>query len=346
MNSSGLTRYIFSYQTVKEKSEELLISGITSSLIKCIHIKNNKGALIYVTEESGTYYLNIEFINYISLDEFTNYLPTMKYSIDYTSFYDEIKNFIKINENKICFLNVDSYQFLYIYLIYLYEQEGKAVMREYFINGNDYNFNPYHKLSPFIYNNNIAFAFDYYLPYEDSASSTKYLGLIIFGYSNNIDYDFDLETHIINENSLNVEIDLKSFVKIENNFFGYEYSYSKIVDLVDCNNIEFYSFKDINKEITIDSKVEKDEKIKFDFEAKEYNPFECIIEYQNIVSEPDLTTFNSYATHIQNSESEEYFNAQKGEYIGKQSSYKIIVSNELSTTFVNDCKLCQKTGEK
>ena len=340
---TGLIRYIFNYHLEKEKEKEISIPDITTYLMQCIHIKNNKGSLIYVTNESESYYLNIQFLNYINLDEFTNYLPTMKYHVDYNSFYDGITNFIKINENKICFLNLDYDYIIYVYLIYLYEQEEKVVLREYSIQGNDYNFNINSKISPAIYNNFIALEFDYNLPDD---YNIKYDGLMILGYANGIDYDLLLENHIINENNLNIEIDLKSFLKIENNLFGYEYIYTKIIDLFDCNNIDFYSSKNINKEIIKDSILEKDENIKFDFETKDYNPFKCIIEYRNIVSEPDLSIFNKYPNNIQNSESEEYFNAQKGEYIGKQTSYKIIVNNELTTICESDCTLCQKTGEK
>ena len=133
---------------------------------------------------------------------------------------------------------------------------------------------------------------------------------------------------------------------IENNAFGYEYSGSKIINIANCNIIKFYSSKDNNKIININSKLEKDETIKFYFQPKEYNPFKCIIAFRNIVSEPDLETFNKYPNNIQNSESEALFNAQKGEYIGKQSTYKIIVNNELTTSCEDECELCQKTGEK
>ena len=78
----------------------------------------------------------------------------------------------------------------------------------------------------------------------------------------------------------------------------------------------------------------------------DYCPFECIMEYRFIVSEPDLEIFNTYANKVQGTESETNFNAQKGEYMGKQSSYKIMLGNELTKTCENGCTLCQKTGEK
>ena len=271
----------------------------------------------------------------------------MKYQIDYSEFEYRSNNFIKISENKICFISAYQY-YLRIYLIYLYEQETdnskKVVIREYIIlTVNLYNFYISDKISSITYNNFLALSFN--LNYA-TLFGGYYAGLIIFGYANSTDYNLDLENHIINQNNLNIEINLKSLLKIENNVFGYEYSGSKIINIANCNNIKFYSSKNNNKEININYKLEKDEIIKFYFEAKEYNPFECRIEFRNVVSEPNIMTFNKYPNNIMNSESEALFNAQKEEYIGKQSTYKIIVNNELTISCGNECILCQKTGEK
>ena len=339
--------HIFNYELQRDKNLVLDFPNFDSRLFKCIHIKSDIGSIIYLTIEDVNNYLNIEFLNYIGEGLSTNYLPTIKYQIDYNEFNYNTNNFIKISENKICFIAQNA-SFINIYLIYLYEQEevdsNKVVIREYNLNSLSlYNVNNKDKISSIIYNNYIALALNYIFPNNEDII---YGGLIIFGYANGTDYNLDLEEYIVNENNLNLEIDLKSFLKIENNFFGYEYSGSKIVDLVNCNNIQLYSSKNTNIKIVIDSRLQKDEAIKFNLEIKDYSPFECIIEYRFIVSEPDLETFNIYPNKFQNSESETNFNSIKGEYMGKQSSYKIILNNELTKTCENGCSFCQKTGEK
>ena len=347
---NNITRVIYNFDLEKEKSEILPISNYEKDLLKCIHIKNNAGSFIYSTFENYTYYINIEFINYlVDWENFTNYLPSIKYPTEIHAYDSNTNSFIKMSENKICFITKFEL-LLKIYLIYLYEQEEdeskKVILREYKIDTfNLYNFDIYNKLSSVIYNNFIALAFSYQI-----SNATDYPingGLIIFGYANSTDYVLDLEKRIVNESNLHLEIDLKSFLKIENNIFGYEYSYSQIMDVINCNNIKFYSSNDKNKIIIIYSIIDKNETIQFDFEIKEYNAFECLIEYINIVSEPNLAAFNKYPNNVMNiTENETYFNEQKGEYIGKKSTYKIVLNYGLTKECGNECSLCQKYGQQ
>ena len=192
-NLNLLIIYIFNYQLVKEGFKELSISNFSPSLFKCIHIKNNIGSIIYLTVEDDNNYLNIQFLDYQGEDVFTNYLSLIKYQIYYNEFNYQSKNFIKISENKVCFIAQNT-SFINIYLIYLYEQEqlesNKVVIREYNININSiYNINIYHKLSSIIYNNYIAIGLDYKFLNDDE---NVYIGLIIFGYANSTDYELDL----------------------------------------------------------------------------------------------------------------------------------------------------------
>ena len=345
-NDINMDIYVFSYALEKEDNQELSFPNFDNSLFKCIHLKNNIGSIIYLTTEDTNFYLNLKFLDHE--DGNSDYFPSIKYQIDNNQFSDNTNNFIKISENKICFI-AQSTTIIDIYLIYLYEQEEddskKVVIREYNLNTISlYNINNYQILKSVIYNNNIALGLNYKFPNEDNRI---YGGLIIIGYANSTDYDLDLEGYIANENNLNLEIDLKNYLVIENNYFGYEYSGTIIIDLANCNSsIQLYSSKNPNKEIEINTSLEKDETIKFDLELKDYNPFECLIEYRTIVSEPDLQIFDNYPDNMQNSESEENFISQKGEYIGRQSSYKIILNSQLTNICESDCNFCQKTGEK
>ena len=190
--NSALIRYIFNYEFEFEK-EELSIHNFQTNLLKCIHIKSNIGSFIYLNaEDNDMLFLNIEFINYKGSDGFENYLPTLKYKINYNDLDYKTNNFLKISDNKICFITVDD-DLLRIYLIYLYEQEidnsKKVIMREYNIFTADlYNFYISRQISSIIYNNFIALSFNmnYATIFEE-----YYGGLMIFGYANSTDYNLD-----------------------------------------------------------------------------------------------------------------------------------------------------------
>ena len=116
-----LFRYIFNYEFLYE-SQELSIHNFQPILLKCIHIKINMGSFIYLNVEDDIQLLNIEFTNYKESVGFETYLPKIKYQIDYNIFEYKTNNFIKISDNKICFITVFN-ELLKIYLIYLYEEE-------------------------------------------------------------------------------------------------------------------------------------------------------------------------------------------------------------------------------
>jgi hypothetical protein len=199
-NNNKIVVHIFNYELVREYTKELSFSNFfIIDLFKCIHIKNDIGSIIYLTIEDDNYYLNLEFLNYMGEDQFSDYLPSKQYKINYNVFDYNSNNFIKISENKICFIYQNS-SFINIYLIYLYkeeEEDSKVVIREYNLNTLSlYNFNKYNKISSVIYNNYIALGLNYQIPTDNEK---YYGGLIIFSYANSTDYELDLEEYIIRE---------------------------------------------------------------------------------------------------------------------------------------------------
>ena len=110
----------FNYSLSAEKIQEINYDNILSYLFKCIHIKNNIGAFIFLTYDNSNDYLNIMFQDYNKAsNSFSGYLTEVKYPIiSYDTNYKN--NFIKLYENKICFiLKIDNEEIsqLNIYLI-------------------------------------------------------------------------------------------------------------------------------------------------------------------------------------------------------------------------------------
>ena len=71
--------------------------------------------------------------------------------------------------------------------------------------------------------------------------------LIFFSYPNSTDEDFDVSEYLFNNNNITIEaleIDLKKYIKIENNIFGYIFYGIKI--LSQCFHINLFILERIN----------------------------------------------------------------------------------------------------
>ena len=95
----------FNYALSVEKIEVISIDNLLSFLFKCIYIKNNIGAFIYLTNKNGNNYLNIIFKNYDKDSmSFSNYLTNVIYPIGSFQLTSRTSNLIKFSEKKICFI--------------------------------------------------------------------------------------------------------------------------------------------------------------------------------------------------------------------------------------------------
>ena len=119
-----------------------------------------------------------------------------------------------------------------------------------------------------------------------------YSGLILFSYPNGTDQDFYLDKYTFdyNININNIDIDLNKQFKIDNNIFGYIFSSIVINKISNCGNYKLYSSYYETKEITDNSNLEEDEKIKIAYTGAQniYPIVNCNIQYYLIAKEPDL----------------------------------------------------------
>jgi hypothetical protein len=181
-----------------------------------------------------------------------------------------------------------------------------------------------------------------------SNSNTHYSFLIIFGYPNGVDYDFDLIQYLneTNQGLSNMNINLHKFINtkaIDNNIFGYIYKRLKILSVPDrlkvkSNGIEIKQDYDLqeNENISISISIENQN------EKEEY-----IIKYALVYSDPDYANLYDYVDFYDSKavESDYYSDEYIEEYIGRTSYFKIIKNEILSTNCGNEeCLLCKQEG--
>ena len=171
--------------------------------------------------------------------------------------------------------------------------------------------------------------------------------LMIIGYPNSTDTEFNIIEYLLNDknNSIdNLTFELSNNFIIDNNIFGYTFK------RITINNITKNGYIDIifnSLKIEIGANItNKDELIIIEFNDNIYNKSDYILDYSYIVAEPEYENFIKYPieniTYNTNYPlTEEIYNSQKEEYIGKSIYYKIILNEDLTTNCDNkNCSLC------
>jgi hypothetical protein len=211
------------------------------------------------------------------------------------------------------------------------------------------NFKLVKDIKGFIFNDFIILGTSYCLVvdctgYDEFKYSNK---IMLIGYPNKEDEQFDIIEYLLldNDNSIeNITLDLSKNITIDNNIFGYIYDGIKIQSIKSNGNIYLVSSTSNNRINNLTNNVvDKNEKIKIEFDNNIYNKTECILEFSIIVTEPEFEEYEKYPINITTygDDNEELFNAQKKRYIGKSIYYNIILSEDLTSNCKNlSCALC------
>ena len=182
----------------------------------------------------------------------------------------------------------------------------------------------------------------------------SYTSLIIFSYPNSTDVNKDMAEELFKNNvnslkDLNFSIDLKDYVIIENNIFGYIYKQIKIKSFQNCENIEFISStKKLG--ITAPYNLMEDENINITFSNANYNSLNCTIEYLYEITESDYDKNLEYAETDQSqgdsNDIKDSFNNNRKTYSGRLSYYNLYLKEKLTTECSDNCALCYDDSEK
>jgi len=331
--------YIIAYNLELEKINEtnLYDNSGDKFFYRCIHLKEEVGVFSYYKYYNRENYPILIFKEFSSnqiIDYSFGEINLKKYNFDTYSLNNDL---IKLKEDKICFSSIlkDDGSIIYIILINLFKYDKNYKVRYYSISlSNIINSIFYFFIRTHNYNNFISFGFSY--------CNNTFAALMLFSYPNSTDNSSDLYEFLYNNYNSTINdfsVNLWNEVRIENNIFGYIFDSILIQNISDCFNPQLIS--SLNKSIESNTSLSENELIKLKFIDNNYSSFNCNIEYNLVLTEPDLKIYDQYPESIdgQNEESDDDF--KKEEYYGRLTYYYIYLNESLSDncTYVN-CNLC------
>ena len=214
--------YLCNYtQKITYNNEDTFISSIA--------LKDDIGAFIYFE-----YYLKpiIFFKGYDNSNNcFKDYYEQIKLDhVDYHWTTRKTNDFIKISNDKICFISSSAEQYINIIIINLFNNNGDEPsyhikIRYYQINLKFIFLRLKGSSKVHLFKNFIALAAGYYFDNDNNFLNYYVNSLMIIGYPNKTDSNFDIINYIKKEKCQinNLKIDLVEDMTIDNNIFGYKY---------------------------------------------------------------------------------------------------------------------------
>ena len=348
----------FSYNIVKYESDfqDLIIFTFKSYIddennifLKCIHLKEEIGVYVYYLYKDNSFYPSFLFKEFNSDNQtFIDYLPSFELSKNNFLKNLLINDLIKLTENKIIFSSViEEKTIVYIILIDIFADK-KIKLRYYPLKlYENHHLKVLFDLRLHNYNNFSALGLSL-CPTDECKfdNNTHYSTLMILNYPNSTDQTLYIDKYLYNNNITidNIEIDLKQYLKFENNIFGYVFLKASIKNIAGCGDYKFYLSTNEEVEIKEGDYLEGNEKIKIKYKGQEkFFPSlsDCQIEYSFIATEPDLNNYDLYP-EIKDGESDSHF-FEKQNYTGRLSYYNIKLTEELSPACQDvNCDLCYK----
>ena len=233
-----------------------------------------------------------------------------------------LSDLIRVSDFKVSFI-------FYIILIEIYSP------KEYFLKLYEldlyglYNIKVYEDIREHLFENLIALGFNYCNTSRCAGdpSNTHYSAFLIFGYPNSTDGYLNINQYLEENKGAtfnNITFDLKKYVKIENNLFGYTYSSIDIVNLIGCENIILYSTN--GNEINVNYQLKEVEEIKIKFRNR-MKAFNCSIFFRYVLIDPIYSEDKKY--YIDEISSPDFinykdvYNNKRMKYSGKISHYNI-----------------------
>ena len=324
---------------------------------KCAHLSGDVGIFAYFDYYSDIVRAHLLFKQFNN-NQFEDFLPdsdlisNSKLLINSTNLSNHllINDIIKVSDNNIYFCStLSNKETIYIVNIKIFGDK-KIKLRYYYIPSFKlYNYKILFELRIHIYKNFLAFSSSFCPNETCSADEDEhYAGLILFSYPNGTDYTLDLEKYLFNNNiPINdIQIDLRDYIIIENNLFGYIYDTIFIQNIEGYENLKLFSSINPSEEIVNEKNISQNEKIIIApiNIANNYGLINCKFEYIYNVSNPQLSIYDTYADYIEGDDDTDYYSINQ--YSGRLNYYNIILKNELSTVCDNnDCALCLRNNK-
>ena len=328
-------------------------SSDTGGAYKTLHLKGNIGVFLYRTKRIYVINYNQEY------KKFENYFPDPDFNYKALSFAENYRRIslkyftelLKISDSKVCYVsfpcstNDSSINGYYIFIALLNFLGTQAMIaRYYYIKMTGlFGYSLLYSCKFNLYNDYIALSFN---------SETKEYGnqtvFMLLSYANNTNQNFDIIDHLLNNNEIkisNISKDLKDYLVIENNVFGYKIERSDILEKKNCEN---FDMKLINSDKFIEASSSitfGDTQFKINFNGNNiYYKGNCSIKLNLYITEPDFGEYKDYYDDIKNyygEFDENSYNEQKKIYGGKESIFNIELQKDLFTNCSNiNCELC------
>ena len=333
----------------KEKGEG---EGNEYIFFKGVYLVGNAGFFLYYKTISSAYpsIALREWDNLKAMKKYKEYevFTIEKYKLNSHVYFNDL---IRIKKYQICFSSIsENKEILVIIIFNFYDDYSQFTIRYYII----LMYNLYNKkflldLKLMEFGNYLSLTASFCSnDYCSSNSHNHYSYLIIFGYPNSNDINFDYIQYLFDENQniANNNINFIKYInnkKIDNNIFGYIYKGVKILSVPD--NLSVKSV--LNNNIRENYLLNENENITISISLDNQNTKdEYIIKYALIYSDPSYTNLYDYVDYADNTynngdESSYYSGEYIDEYVGRASYFKILKNGKLTTNCgMEDCNLC------
>lgn len=343
----GIHNFTIFYRVIKDYIDIIIGKSFNNNYFSCFHLTGQTGVYIYYSEENSKLTLSIKTYDEINknFSDFIEGIPELvinsdeKYPISFLS-----------KDNEAILINQIKFSVISKYI----NNESILIMIFKILNDNDNNYKSikvnYYELSLIendikIIDNFKLFSFKDLLGIYFYNEKKLFPGFMLFGYANSIDPE-PIE-NLFNKIG-NYTIKFKDYIKLENNIFGYEFKFIKVLSKPDSTQTGIYLFSSDFKEIYENDTLDYNDFINIAHFNGFILPGEYEVSLVPIVTEP--TSFSSYNFFIDYSEifgeditnKGEYYLNHIQEFEGRVTYFNFTIEDDNSRECSFDCDICYK----
>ena len=302
---------------------------------KCIHLKNKIVIFAYFIDE------NKLFIEIKEINSGIRTIIDFNFNITINSYF-EYCDLIKISNNRFLFASTTNNDLnLFLLIFNFYNNDNNIFIRQYNISLELYNLKYYTSLRGVIFNDCIGLGFSAYKNSINSEGPFTFFTLL--GYVNSTN---PLAIRDLFGNKDEYIFEIKNYIRIENNLFGYELTGIQLYNVNELQNKGFKFFDSFNNNIINESIIsyeindiiiKKDQKTGILFGNYHLNFSGIASEPQNFTELIKYTYNNSFFEEfIQDDQYSQFY--QPNSFIGKISNFYFSIESCYET-----CSECNNT---
>ena len=341
----GIHHFSALYMVQKDYIDVIIGKSLISNYFSCFQLTGQTGVYIYYSEEKSKLTLSIKTYDEINknLTDFIEGISELEINSDEKypiSFLSKDNEAILINQMKFGIISkyINNENIL-IMIFMIFNENGnnyKSIKVNYYelsLIDNDIQIINYFKL----------FSFKDLLGIYFYNEKKLFPGFIIFGYANS--FDPEPIKDLFNTKG-NYTIRFRDYIKIENNIYGYEFKYIKVLSKPDSIKTGIYLYSSDFIEIYENDTLDYTDYINIAHFNGIIAPGEYEISFVPIVTEP--ASFSSYNYSIDHTETfgeditneEDYYLNHIQEFEGRVTYFNFTIENDNSRECSFDCDIC------